>query len=143
MSTEANKAIVRRMIHEVFAGGNLALLDELVAPNFVNHNVVGTGEASHSEGIENFREEIGAIHQAMPDVQYDIIHLLADGDYVISHVQGYGTYTGEFAGLAPTGQKIETRSISIIRLANGRYAERWNLVDRYGTMQQLGAIPGQ
>ncbi|HSJ54637.1 MAG TPA: ester cyclase [Anaerolineae bacterium] len=143
MSTEANKGTLRRMIYEVITGGNLALMDELVAPDFLNHNVVGTGEASHNEGIESFRQEIAAVRQAMPDIEMEIIHLLADGDYVVAHVRGHGTHNGSFGGIAPTGRKLVTDSISIVRLANGKLAERWNLVDRYGALQQLGVFPGQ
>jgi predicted ester cyclase len=131
------------MLYEVVVGGNLALMDELVAPDFVNHNVVGTAEASHAVGVENFRQEIRALRSGRSDIAIDVIHLLADGDYVIAHVRSRSTHTGEFGGIPPTGKKIEAASISIVRFANGKLAERWNLVDRYGVLQQLGVIPSQ
>ncbi|RPI49016.1 MAG: nuclear transport factor 2 family protein, partial [Chloroflexi bacterium] len=74
MSTEANKATLRRMLYDVIVGGDLDLMDELVAPSFLNHNVVGTAEASHNEGIETFRQEIRAVRQAMPDIEIEIVH---------------------------------------------------------------------
>jgi predicted ester cyclase len=94
------------MLYEVIVGGNLALMDELVAPDFINHNVVGTGEASHAVGVENFRQEILALRSALSDIVIDEIHLLADGDYVIAHIRSRGSNTGEFAGIPPTGKLV-------------------------------------
>ncbi|HET6713084.1 MAG TPA: ester cyclase [Actinomycetota bacterium] len=104
MSPEENKAMLRRMIHEVIVGGDLELMDQLVAPDFINHNVVGTGETSQALGVENFRQEILALRSALTDLAIDEVHVLADGDYVIAHVRGRGPHTGEFGGVPPTGK---------------------------------------
>ena len=69
MSREENNAVIRRMLDEVIVGGNFDLMDELVAPDFVNHNEVGTGEASSSVGIEAFRQELKAQREAFPDLK--------------------------------------------------------------------------
>ena len=143
MSTEGNKAILRRMVEEVICGGNLDLMDELVAPDFVNHHSITTGEASHSIGVENFRQEIMRVRSVFPDIAMTIIHLLADGDKVVEHFQVRGTHTGEFIGIPATGKKVEFSGITIVRIANGKLAERWNITDRYGILQQLGAIPSR
>jgi steroid delta-isomerase-like uncharacterized protein len=141
VSTEHNKALVRRMLDEVVAGGDLDLMDELVAPDFVNHNVVGTAEVSTSKGIESFRQEIAALRSGFPDLTTEIVHLLADDDMVVAHVRGIGTHLGEFGGVPPTGKRCDVASITIIRIVHGKLAERWNLVDRYGMLQQLGLLP--
>ena len=88
-----------------------------------------------------FRKEIRALRSAFPDFEPDVVHLLADGDKVIAHLRGRGTHLGDFGGIAPTGTRVDAASITIIRFANGKFAERWNLVDRYGWLQQLGVIP--
>jgi steroid delta-isomerase-like uncharacterized protein len=141
MSTKENKAIVRRMTEEVLCGGNFALMDELVAPDFVNHNLLATGEASHSVGVESYRREAMEFRSVFPDITVTIIHLLADGDKVIAHGQYRGTHKGELMGIPATGKKVEWSGISIIRIANGKIAERWNIADRYVLLQQLGVIP--
>ena len=115
---------------------------ELVAPDFVNHNVVGTGEASGRIGVESFRQELIAVRSAMPDLTIDIIQLLADGDRVIAHQRSRGTYSGELGGVPATGKSIEVSSMTIVRIANGNLAERWNLVDRFGMLQPIEVIPG-
>jgi steroid delta-isomerase-like uncharacterized protein len=142
MTTEHNKALMRRMLDEVVAGGHLDLMDELVAPDFVNHNVVGTAEMSTTVGIDSFRQEIAALRSGFPDLTIEIVHLLADGDMVVAHVRGIGTHLGEFGGVPPTGKRGDVASITIIRIVDGKLAERWNLVDRYGMLQQLGVLPG-
>ncbi len=141
MSTQENKTIVRRMTEEVLCGGNLDLMDELVSPDFINHNLLATGEASQGVGINSYRQEAIGFRSVFPDIAVTIIHLLADGDKVISHVQMRGTHKGEFMGIPATGKRVEWSAISIVRLANGKIAERWNIADRYGLLQQLGAIP--
>jgi steroid delta-isomerase-like uncharacterized protein len=143
MSTEENKAILRRMVEEVICGGNLDLMGELVAPDFVNHHSIATGEASHSIGVENFRQEIMRLRSVFPDIAMTTIHLLADGDKVIEHFQVRGTHKGEFMGIPATGKKVEYSGITIGRVANGKLAERWNITDRYGLLQQLGATPSR
>jgi len=143
MSTEENKAILRRMVEEVICGGNLDLMDELVAPDFVNHHSIATGEASHSIGVENFRQEIMRVRSVFPDIAMTTIHLLADGDKVVEHFQVRGTHKGEFMGIPATGKKVEYSGITIVRVANGKLAERWNITDRYGLLQQFGAIPSR
>jgi predicted ester cyclase len=141
MSAEENKAIMRRMLDEVIVGGNLDLMDELVAPDFVNHNVVGTGETSGSVGVEPFRQEIKGLREVFPDLKLPIIHLLADGDKVIAHLRGQGTHLGQFGPIPATGKKVDVASMTIVRMENGKFVERWNLVDRHGMLQQLGLIP--
>ena len=104
---------------------------------------ITTGEASHSIGVENFRQEIMRVRSVFPDIAMTTIHLLADGDKVVEHFQVRGTHTGEFMGIAATGKKVEFSGITIVRIANGKLAERWNITDRYGLLQQLGAIPSR
>jgi steroid delta-isomerase-like uncharacterized protein len=140
MSLEENKTILRRMVEEVICGGNLDLMDELVTPDFVNHRSIATGEASNSVGIENFRQEIMRLRSIFPDISMTTIHLLADGDKVVEHYQFQGTHKGEFMGVPATGKRVVGSGITIARIANGKLAERWNVPDKYGILQQLGAI---
>ncbi|MBT3370107.1 MAG: SnoaL-like domain-containing protein [Rhodospirillaceae bacterium] len=63
------------------------------------------------------------------------------GDKVVTRATGYGTHTGEFRGMAPTGRRIEVRIISISRIAGGRIVERWENMATMTLMQQIGAIP--
>ena len=143
MSQEQNKAVMRRILDEVFVGGDIDLLDELLTPGFVNHNVVGTGEGTHVVGIEPMKREFMGVHSAMSAISLEVVHLLADGDFVVVHAISTGTHSGPFFGVPGTGRLVRTPTISIARFADGKMAERWNVIDLYGTLRQIGAVPGR
>jgi predicted ester cyclase len=140
MSEDDNKSVIRRVLDEVFVGGNFGLLDELLAPDFVNHNVIGTGQESHSVGVEAFKREMMGVHSSMSNISIEVVHLLADGDFVMAYAISKGTHSGHFFGIPGTGRSVATPAMSIVRMATGKMAERWNLVDLYGTLQQIGAV---
>jgi predicted ester cyclase len=140
MSQEMNKSVVQRVLDEAFVGGNFDVLDELLTPDFVNHNVIGTGEETLSVGIEALKREMMGVHTSMSDISIEVVHLLADGDYVMTYAISTGTHTGQFFGVAGTGNPVRTPAMSIVRMVDGKMAERWNIIDLYGTLQQIGAL---
>ena len=73
MLAEENKTVVRRMTEEVLCGGNLDLMDELVATDFVNHNLLATGEESQSIGVNSYRQEAIGFRSVFPDIAVTII----------------------------------------------------------------------
>jgi predicted SnoaL-like aldol condensation-catalyzing enzyme len=91
-----NKAMLRRFFDEVFHKGNLAVIDELVATDFVDHNP-GPGQAPGVEGVKQF---FAALRAAMSRLQVDLEHVLAEGDLVMTHVSIRGTHTGDLMGIA-------------------------------------------
>jgi predicted ester cyclase len=135
------RALVRRMIEEVVVGGRLEVMERLVAPDFVNHNVAGTGEAAHGVGVEPFKREMAALRAAFPDISASIEDIVAEGDRISVRGRMRGTHLGPFMGLAPTGRRIDVASFSSVRIANGRLAERWHLPDRAAVLEQLGVAP--
>jgi steroid delta-isomerase-like uncharacterized protein len=132
---EQNKALLVRLLEEVVVGGDFELMDQLLAPDFVDHG------RSQAGGFETFRKEIQALHTAFPDMTLKILHLLAEGDTVVAHLESEGTHHGSFQGIRATGRRISLPSITIVRITNGKVAERWNVFDRYAHLQQLGVIP--
>ena len=115
MSTEQNKAVVRRFITEVLGGGNAALADELLAPNYVNP-MMGSDRAA-------FKGYLAAIGGALPDLRIEIQDLVAEGDAVVARWTMVGTHTGSLMGESPTGNKISARGLTYYRLANGKIVE--------------------
>ena len=140
MAEEENKAVMRRILDEVYVGGEFDLLDELLSPDFINHNVLGTGEATDSIGIDKIKQEIMGIHAVMSGITMDLVHLLADGDFVVVHAISKGIHSGQFFGVAGTGKPVQTPAMTIARMENGKMIERWNIIDLYGTLQQIGAV---
>ena len=105
MSTEQNKAVVRRFITELLAGGNLDLIDELCAPNFVNTAMGGTD-------LAGFKAMLPAMGAVISGMTIDIVDLVAEGDAVVAR------YTSEIT--LATGKKIDARGLTYYRLDNGK-----------------------
>ena len=137
MSAEDNKTLVRRYFEEMDARKDVSMLDEFVAADFVNHDPP-PGMTPDREGLEQLFLHFLA---ATPDGHHVIDDIIAEGDLVVTRVTGYGTHTGELFGIPPTNKRFETTGISIRRIANGKIAEHWAVVDMLGVMHQLGVIP--
>ena len=133
---ERNRAAARRITFELFADGNLALMDELTTPDFVNHGQ--TPGVPEEQGRASLANAIARIRGAFPDFRYDLVHEVAEGDLVVHHLAARGTNTGPFAGGGPTGRPAKWGEVHVMRFQAGRMAEHWGVVDRLGVLQQLG-----
>jgi steroid delta-isomerase-like uncharacterized protein len=139
VSTEANKAIIRRLFEEAFEQGNLAVLDEIIAPNQVNG---GPGALpGMPSGPEGTKMLITAYRNAFPDLHFTIDEQIAEGNTVVTRWTAHGTHNGELAGLPPTGKPATVVGMGVDRIENGKIVESWGLFDQFGMLQQLGVIP--
>jgi steroid delta-isomerase-like uncharacterized protein len=138
MATEQDKALIRRFIEEIFNQGNLSLADEILAPNFVEHEQLPPGIPNDREGVKVLA---GMLRSAFPDFKATIEDILADGDKVVIRMTWTGTHKDEFMGLPATGKRMSIGVIDIIRVVNGKGIEHWGQMDAMGMMQQLGAVP--
>ncbi|MGD8766107.1 MAG: ester cyclase [Desulfobacteraceae bacterium] len=136
MSTEINKTIIHRLILEVWSQGDMALLAEIVAPDFLDHTT--TGDVS---GSENFKNLVVAFRTAFPDIKLSINDMIAEGDKVMARWAALGTHKGEFLGNAASDNHISITGVHIYRLTNEKLVERWGNWDQLGLMQQIGIIP--
>ena len=131
---EQNKEVVRRLIEEGFGQGNLAAVDELVAPDLMEH------QAGMPQGREGLRKVIVGLRGILPDLHYTIEDITASGDRVWIRLRGYGTHRGEFMGLLPTGKAVVIDVIDICRLEDGKVVEHWGVPDRFSMLEQLGIL---
>jgi len=131
MSLEENKAIVRRFI-EAYNKRNLDLIDDFVAPDYVDH--------TNKVGREGLKQLFNMGLTAFPDWHETIEDNIAEGDKVWVRLAYTGTHKGEFMGLAPTGKKITSKGVDIYRIVNGKLAEYWNVTDNVNIFKQIGAI---
>ena len=137
MSVEENKAIERRFFEEVVNKGNLAVLDELLAPNFVDRSGL-PGIAPDREGYKQF---FAMAHSAFPDFHSTLEDMFAEGDKVVQRFTARGTHKGEWMGIAPTGKQMTVSGIAIHRITGGKIVEGWTSMDMLGALQQLGVVP--
>jgi steroid delta-isomerase-like uncharacterized protein len=137
MSTEQNKSIVRRWIEEGWNKHNLAVIDEVYAPNFVQHEP----EPQTVNSRAALKQYVGTYLTAFPDLQLSIEDLLAEGDKVVWRFNSIGHQTGPFMGMPPTGRTGNITGIVIFRLEDSRIVEGWVNIDVLGLLQQTGVIP--
>ena len=137
MSTEENKAIVRRFVDEVQSKGDIDAIDELCSPEFVNHSAP-PGVPSNCEGV---KQVTALFRQAFPDSYFTVEDMVAEGDKVATRKIFHGTHQGKFMGIPPTGQQVSTGLIDVVRIVDGKVVEHWSMGDNLGMMQQLGVIP--
>jgi predicted ester cyclase len=133
MSTESNKAILRRLDDEVFNHGNLSIIDEVVSADFVNHDPF-PGEPP---GREGFKQIATMLRAAFSDLHLTHEEMIAEGDLVAERFTMRGTHTGTFLGFSPTGRQVTMRGIDILQFADGQVVARWARTDDLGLMHQL------
>jgi steroid delta-isomerase-like uncharacterized protein len=134
MSVERNKEIARTTVEEAFLGGNLDVIDQYVADNFVDH----AAPPGLPPGREGVKQLFTMLRAAFPDLQATIDDVIAEGDKVVHRSTASGTHRGEFMGIPPTNKRATWGEIHILRFENGRIAEHWGQMDMAGMMQQLG-----
>jgi len=137
MSAEENKALVRRWFEETDKG-NLAIVDELIAPDYLDHNPPLPDLPKGREGV---RQTNIMLRAAFPDAIHTIEDQIAEGDRVMTRVVARGTFLGECLGYPPNGKVVEMRGMAVHRIVGGQFMEHWALADMLGLMRQLGAPP--
>jgi len=135
--SEANKALVRRVMEESWNKRNMTLMDELFDPGYVYHGVV-EGDII---GVKAMKQFLTSLYAALPDSQHMIQEQVAEGDKVVTRFKSTGTPQVEFMGIAPSGKHITVDEVSISCIAGGRIVEDWNTWDVLGLLRQLGASP--
>lgn len=136
--SEDNKAILRRFMDEGFNKGNAAIADELIAPNWVNHDPATPPLPPGPEGIKAL---FGIYRSAFPDLTFTVDDQIAEGDLVVTRWTARGTHQGELMGIPATGRSGVVTGIEIDRVVNGKIEETWVNWDTMGLLQQLGVIP--
>ena len=137
MSAAENKAMVRRVFEAAINAGDYAVLDELLAADYVNHDM-----PAPAPGAEGFKQVIAQFRAAFPDMTVTIEAEFADGDLVGTRGRFTGTHKGDFMGIPASGNPIDIRYIDLWRVRDGVLAENWVQMDTAGLMQQIGAKPG-
>jgi steroid delta-isomerase-like uncharacterized protein len=137
MSTDENKALVRRFYEEI-DNGNLEAMDHLVAEDYVDHNPppfpgLGTGR-------EGLKQSFRIFWDATPG-RHEIEDQIAEGDKVVTRMTAYGKHEGDLPGIPATGNDLRMTATVTHRIEDGKLAEKWSDKDVLGFLQQLGVIP--
>jgi steroid delta-isomerase-like uncharacterized protein len=137
--SEENKTLARRWA-DIFNQGNLDLVDEIYAPDYVDHDPTMPEDVA---GFEGAREFYSMYRSAFPDAEITIEDQLAEGDTVATRWTARGTHRGELMGVPPSGNRVEVMGVTISRIESGKIVEEWDIYDALGMMQAIGAVPEQ
>jgi len=135
--SEANKALIRRLVEEIQNQHNVDAFDEFFAPSFVNYDPL-PGLPGTLEGAKQLHRMLFA---AFPDLKMTIHDQAAEGDKVWTRKTGSGTHRGELLGVPATGKQVSWNIIDIMSIRNGKVTEHWVVADVRSLMRQLGAVP--
>lgn len=127
----------RRIFEEVWNRRNPAIIDELMAPDYIHHDVL----SPEAFGLDGYKQFAGRYLSAFPDLHMTIHDEVVAGDRIVTRWTATGTHNGDLPGLPRTGKKVSVTGITIARLSNGKFVESWNNWDAFGMLRQLGAIP--
>ncbi len=128
--SEENKVLVRRLIKEV-EKGNLDVIDEVLAPDFVDRDVL----PGQGQDRKDYKRGLSEDRAAFSNLDITIEDQIAEGDKVVTRCRWHGTHDrGKAMGMPPTGKKVEVRSIFIHRIAGGKVKEEWSASD---TLERL------
>ena len=132
MSTEQNIAATRRLIDEGFTGGNLAICDELISPDALEH------QRGSKAGIEGTKDTIRTLRSWFSDFELTIVDLIASDNQVWIRCRATGVNTGNVMGRPATGRSFDITVIDVARFADGKLVEHWGVPDQLGMLIQLG-----
>jgi steroid delta-isomerase-like uncharacterized protein len=139
MSTDDNKALIRRWFEEVWNKGRAEAIDEMFAAEGIAHGL-SDEQGEPIRGPENFRPFFYKFREAFPDITVIVEDTVAEGDKVAARCSVRGSHQGDSLGFAATQKPAEFTGIAIVRIEDGKIVEAWNNFDFMSMFKQLGAI---
>jgi predicted ester cyclase len=138
MDPDQNKRLARRALAEIYTKGDLALADELIHPDFVDHEPAHAGQPT---GPESVKQTVRRLQATFGGLRFEVEDEIAEGDKVVQLATMSGRHTGPLVGREPTGKEFAVRHIYIWRIADDKIVEHWGSRDDLGLLGQLGLLP--
>jgi predicted ester cyclase len=129
---------MRRYLTEVVAGGDLSVLDDIAAPDMVDHTAVAAGWGAGREGLVR---HVTYFRATLPDLTVSVERIVASDDDVVGVWRVSGTHRGPLFGYAATGRRLEWSNASIFRLAEGRIVDYTGVWGALQAVQGMGVLP--
>jgi predicted ester cyclase len=136
--SEDIKAIGRRIPVEVFGQGRYEVVDEIVAPDSIDHGTPPPGILPGREGLKAIAR---AMRAAFPDLKNTVDLQVAEGDLVAGKITYTGTMKGDLFGMKATGKRATWTESHFVRVKNGKVTEHWGDIDQLSMLRQLGLAP--
>jgi steroid delta-isomerase-like uncharacterized protein len=129
----ANKDIVRRFSDLLWGAGDMQVADDVLAADLIEHNP----QPGQTPGRDGHKQVVAAFRSAFPDLRVTTEDLVGDGDRVALRWRAEGTHRGDLMGLPGTGKRVTLTGIEILRIQDGKIAERWAEDNGMSVMQML------
>jgi predicted ester cyclase len=129
--------MVRRALEEIYAKADLGLLDELIHPDFADHD---PAHPDLPKGHASIRDTVQNLHGMFSELRFEVEDEIAEGDRVVQRVTMSGRHTGPLMGREPTDRTFAVRHVNIWRIADGKIADHWGSRDDLGLLNQLGLL---
>jgi len=136
MSTETNKALVRRLYDEALNERRPEVVSELALADYTEHDPL----PGQRDGLTGLQDRVSMLIEGLAST-YTVEDVIAEGDRVVVRWTQAGTHSGPFLGIPPTGRSFHMSGMDIYRIENDRMAEHWHVVDQLTMLQQLGLVP--
>lgn len=138
MTAEDNKQLVQRQFDEIWNGANWETVEELFAPDYVNHDPYNPDQP---RGPQGFRQRVEGYRGVLDEFDLRVERQIAEGDLVETHWSLRGVHRGTLEGVEPTGRRVEVDGQLLSRIVDGRFVEEWVHWDTLGLLRQIGAVP--
>ncbi|TXI45503.1 MAG: ester cyclase [Methylophilus sp.] len=132
--SQQNKQLLADFANQVFVQKDLTHLQQYLHDDYIQHNPIVP------QGLSGFKQFFADWFKAVPDWQYRLEKIVAEGDTVWAYGVYSGTQQGAWLGIPATGKHYSIYAVDIFRIENGKLAEHWDVIDTYGLFKQLGVI---
>jgi len=137
-SSESQRA-VELQHSEVWSKGNLDLIPEIYAEDYVGHFPGGQTVT----GRDEIRELVKSHRTSFPDWNEEILESIVEGDRIVTRYRSRGTHRGEFLGYPPKGKKVHVEEASVFHMVQGKIAEQWAFPDVVSLQNQISSAPDE
>ena len=132
----ANKTLVKRFFDEIVNGRKLAVIDEIIHPEYINH-----GFPFPAKGPDAMRAITEMIVGAFPDMKITVQKVIEDGATVATCGYWEGAHKGPFMNIPATGKTVKVEYVDVWDIKDGKLFENWVQMDFVGLLQKIGAMP--
>jgi steroid delta-isomerase-like uncharacterized protein len=121
---------------QLFSTGDVDRVDQLLAPDFVDHNPA-PGSTPDRQGVKDW---LRSTKQAFSNLKATSEDEIIEGDKIVVRSRLTGKHTGPYQGMPPSNKEFSIETIDIVRVRDGKGVEHWGVFDALGMLQQLGFV---
>ena len=132
---QRNIEITNRLFSEVWSGGKLDVLDEIIGEGYVKH----WSAFEPTIGRDQLKLAVQRWRASFPDWNEELGAIEASGDMVFVRWTESGTFTNDIEHIQANGNKVNVAAMGWLRFENGQIVEEWTIIDNWGTQIQIGS----